>query len=583
MDNNDARDLRNGAAPRWWHDAVFYEIYVQSFNDSNGDGIGDLPGVTQKLDYLQRLGVDCIWLSPIMASPFADCGYDASDHYAINPDFGTFEDFHALLDAAHRRRIRVILDLVLGYTSDRHPWFQAARSDRFAPSRDYYVWGKGGNGAPPNNWFSSAASRPAWQYNEATDDYFYYAFLPQQPHLNWTNPQLEYEMERVFTFWLETGIDGFRLDAINYLYADRELRDNPREGFEQLHIADRNHRNIHRILRRLRRIADRYHDVVLLGEVFPGHTMESREYHGNGSDELDLTFNFSFSTLPENTRWYDGENIGGTIDAPSAQGFSAPAFRRLLVNYDLVYRAQRLWPTVVLGNHDQPRIYSIYAELYAEHADRIAKVMATYTLTAKGTPFLYAGEEIGMENMVFSDVAQFKDLFGVSYYHYLIDHDGLTPGEALTKSQRVARDKCRTPMQWSAAHNAGFSSSTETWQMINPNYKRKNVAAMENDRESILRYYRALIELRRRFTALRNGDYRWIADRSPAVLAYERRGTEDAVAVLLNLATTTQVVELAGSGAQVLLSNAGRASGTVVPGSVELAPVEALVVAVPAA
>ncbi len=576
---NDIRNVRNGVSARWWHDAVFYEIYVQSFYDSNGDGIGDLSGVTAKLDYLRELGVDCIWLSPIMASPFADCGYDSSDHYAINPDFGTFDDFYTLLREAHRRDMRVILDLVLGYTSDQHPWFQSARHDRFAPTRDFYVWAKGVDGGPPNNWFSSAASRPAWQYNEATDDYFYYAFLPEQPHLNWTNPQLEEEMVHVFTFWLETGIDGYRLDAINYLYADRELRNNPKEGFHQIHVADRNHRNVHRVLRRLRSIADGYDDVVLLGEVFPGDTTESKEYHGNGADELNLTFNFSFSTLPENTRWYDGESVSGNIDVPSgADGFSASTFRRLLTNYDLVYSALELWPTVVLGNHDQPRIYSIYAEMYPNHPDRIAKVMATYNLTAKGTPFLYAGEEIGMENMVFSDVSQFKDLFGVSYYHYLIDTEGLSAADALKKSQRVARDKCRTPMQWSTEANAGFSTNAETWQLVNPNYRTKNAAVMERGADSILQYYRSLIAMRRQFPVLRYGAYRWIAADSMDVIAYERTGPDGGVAVLLNLSIQPQTVNLGSFRGSVLLSNTSRKVDDTVDGTVDLEPVESLVV-----
>lgn len=573
--------LRNRVIRQWWHDAIFYEIYVQSFSDSNGDGVGDLRGVESRLDYLQRLGVDAIWLTPIMESPFNDCGYDCSNYYGINPDFGDFSDFQSLVNSVHDRGMRIILDLVLGYTSEEHPWFQQAKEDIHAATRDFYVWAKGVDGGPPNNWYCNASASSAWHYNPPTDDYFYHAFLPSQPHLNWTSPAVEEEMVKVFRFWLDQGVDGFRLDAINYLYADQELRNNPLEGISQVHVSDRNHRNIHRILKRLRGIADSYGEIMMVGEVFPGDTMESKEYHGVNHDELQLTFNFSFSTLPENTRWYDGESKASGINFGNSgeweRSFSVPEFRRLLENYDTVYSALDLWPTVVMGNHDQPRIHSIYREFVSENnADEMAKLIATYELTAKGTPFLYYGEEIGMENMRFSSVDQLKDLFGVAYYEFLVKEEGLPSQKALIKAQRVARDKCRTPMQWSNRPQAGFSPNEITWQLVNPNYPTRNVETQLEDRNSILNHYMRLIALRKSHPALYEGDYVWDVPVDENCLVYKRAAENETVLVLLNFSESETTIELSGNC--TVLYSTQRSEGEKISGDITVKGVESLVV-----
>lgn len=471
-------DLRNGMEKKWWHDYVVYQIYVQSFNDSNGDGIGDLNGITQRLDYFKELGTDCLWLTPIMESPFADCGYDCSDHYKINPDFGTMEDFENLLKMAHGKGLKVIIDIVPGYTSDKHKWFVEARKNKNAPTRNFYVWGIGENGGPPNNWYSCAAAMPAWTFNKETEDYYYHAFLPSQPHLNWNCVELQDEMFKVFKFWLDKGIDGYRIDAINYCIADDERRNNPGEMFKQVHIFERNHQNIHGMLKRFRELSDQYPDQMMVGEIFPGYPTECKEFYGHKNDEIHLNFNLSISQIIKKGRWYDGNYTTSKNEEEDVCGFTVKEFREAIQDQDLVFSRLNIWPTVVLGNHDQPRVYSSYERLVdKKYADRMAKLVAGYTLLSKGTSFMYYGEEIGMENMKFGRISELKDTFGVRFFEYLRDNLKLPEENALTYAQNISRDVCRTPMQWDSTDNAGFSTNNNTWLKVNPDFKIKNVKA----------------------------------------------------------------------------------------------------------
>ena len=563
--------FRNGRPAHWWHDAVCYEIYVQSFNDSNGDGIGDLNGVREKLPYLKELGVECIWLSPIMESPFNDCGYDVSDYERINPDFGTMEDYESLLAEAHELGIKVIIDMVIGYTSSEHSWFQEAARSKDAPTRDYYVWGVGEDGGPPNNWFTSAAAESCWTYSEPTGEYYYHAFLDSQPNLNWQCEAMRQEVYKSIRFWLDKGTDGFRMDAINYLIADPERRNNPREKFEQVHICDRDHKNIHQVLRDIRAVTDEYEDVMMVGEVFPGHTMEGKDFYGI-HDELHLCFNFSMSTMPGNTRWYDGEFVGESLDAGEGahSGFTPRNLRRFLKEYDLVYSALDIWPTVVFGNHDQPRVGTVYPEAMGEgYRDRILKLIAGINCTFKGTPFLYNGEELGMTNMTFTDIRQQKDLFGVAFYKYAIRELGVSEQKALELTQSCSRDKCRTPMQWSSQENAGFSTNAQTWLPVNPNHVQINAERLMQDEDSLWHFYRKLIRLRRDHETLKYGDYLWIDEGSESFVGFIRQGDED-ILLLYNLTDKPVDVSLSFehhgispvSGA-VLLSNARESGGSV--------------------
>jgi len=535
--------LRNGRPAKWWHDAVVYEIYVQSFYDSNGDGIGDINGITQKLDYLKDLGVDALWLTPIMASPFADCGYDISDYYKINPDFGTMEDFDNLVSSAHKKGIRIILDMVLTYTSSEHPWFKEACKDKDNRYHDYYVWGSK-DGAVPNNWYSPASVGSAWTLNPATGDYYYHAFLPEQPNLNWSNQELVQDMFDVIKFWLDKNIDGYRLDAINYMMIDNDRRNNPNEGFDQIHICDRNHHGAHEILKRIRKLCDFYNrDIMLVGEVYPGDTMTSQEYYGTNDDELTHAFNFCISSLPGKTkRWYDGKTL--VTEDEKNQGFTARNFRRLLKEYDLVYRALEIWPTIHIGNHDSTRIFTEYSNFVTpENYENMAKVIAGYNFLSKGTPFMYYGEEIGMESMIFSDAKQFKDTFGIRYYEYLISK-GIEPDEALLHAHARSRDKCRTPMQWDSSKNAGFSTNSTTWQLVNPNYINKNVQIQRGAEGSFFEFYKRLIELRKKYDALCGGDYIWFEQAADGFIGFIRTDVTHPVLVILNFNEKTYSVNL---------------------------------------
>lgn len=580
-------NIRNNQPRQWWHDAIFYEIYSQSFKDSNADGFGDIPGIIEKLDYLTDLGVDCLWLTPIHQSPFMDSGYDTSNYIEIDPAFGTLIDFQKLVFEAHRRNLKVILDLVIGYTADSHPWFTEGRKSKNAPTHDYYVWG--GNAAKGllNNWFSAYAAQPAWNYNPATDEYYFYAFLPSQPHLNLANLKVQDELLAVTKYWLDQGIDGFRVDAINWTIADQERRDNPGEGFKQVHIFDRNQQGVHGLLKRLRRLADSYaRPIVLIGEVAPGHSMECKEYYGLNHDELHLNFNLYTCEVIRPKGWYTGNFLPGAKQrlAEQVEGFTLKDLREAVQDHDLSFRAIDLWPTVVVGNHDRPRVYSLYGRLVQpEHRDQMAKLVAAFTILSKGTPFIYYGEEIGMENMVFESVTEFKDNFGVCLYENLVNEGKLSPEDALVYAHLVTRDVSRTPMQWDGTLQAGFSSNSKTWLRVNPDYVTKNVRAQQAEPNSIYNFYKRLIELRKKQPAFCEGEYVWVDKSSNDYLAFLRRGKEDAFLVALNFSEQALEIPLnfeeygiKSNGVKILLSSHSRSLIENHP-KLSLQPVETLI------
>lgn len=574
--------LRNGAIARWWHDEVVYEIYVQSFYDSNGDGIGDLNGIVQKLGYLKDLGIGCIWLSPIMESPFMDCGYDVSNHYAINPYFGTMADFDRLLMEAHGRGIRVILDFVPGYTSDQHGWFSEARKSRSARTRDYYVWAAARGDDPPNNWFSIDAAGPAWTYNPATSDYFFHAFLPEQPQLNWNCNHLVTAMLDVMRFWLEKGIDGFRVDAVNYMIADDERRNNPGEKFKQKHIFDRYHRNVHGILRLFRDLSDEYPDQMMVGEVYPGYPVECKEYYGRNHDELHLNFNFALAPNLRREELYERSHPAESGEEENCF-FTVKEFREAIQDHDLLFRQLGLWPTIALGNHDDPRVCSSFGSLVGTRfRDRMAKLVAGFTLLAKGTPFLYYGEEIGMENMSFDHISEFKDTFGVRYYEYLVRERNAPEAEALRYAHNVSRDVCRTPMQWDGTVQAGFSTNPHTWLRVNPDYEHKNVSQQLQDPNSVLSFYKHLIGLRKRHPSLTEGEYVWVDQNSNDYIAFLRKAEGEVTLVLLNFSERNLAFSLdfheygiKGNAVKALASNCRQGDATIT-GHLDVNPVELL-------
>lgn len=518
---------------KWWQKAVFYQIYPRSFADGNGDGIGDFPGMTAKLDYLQNLGVDAIWLSPHYPSPFLDCGYDVSDYSNVGPEYGTLADYKNFLDVAHARGIRVINDLVLNHTSHLHPWFIESKSSRDNPKRDWYIWRDGKNKQPPNNW-ASIFGGSAWELDETTGQYYYHAFLKEQPDLNWRNPEVKKAMWDMVRFWLDLGVDGFRLDAISTIYEDpnlpnqtfvkspEELLDtNPLswEDYEKLMEYQIHQPGIHELMQELRALVDEYPgDRVLVGED------EDIAYHGSGDDELHLLFNFPLMRTERLTPQHVRDNQAERLAELPAEA----------------------WPCNTLGNHDSSRFYNRYGD--GVHDEALARLHLALLLTLKGTPFLYNGEEIGMVDFYLSELSQMRDTAAIHHYQSLTEKKGVTPEEALKSAVKKTRDRCRTPLQWDNGPNAGFSpANVATWLPVNPNYKQGvNVATQEKDANSLLNFYRQMLTLRRNTPALIAGNYTPLDTESNDYLAFlrEDKDTQQTCVVLLNFTDKAQQINL---------------------------------------
>ncbi len=530
-DQSAAQTIAQTADERlWWKHGVLYQIYPRSFSDSDGDGIGDLAGLTDKLDYLRNLGVDGLWLSPIYPSPMADFGYDISDYRGIDPVFGDLEDFRILVEEAHRRGIRMIMDMVFNHSSDRHPWFLESRSSKASPKRDWYVWhpgrpsrSKGGRPRLPNNW-RGAFGGPAWSWDENTGEYYLHSFLPEQPDLNWHNPEVREELYNVLRFWMEIGVDGFRFDVINYIAKDRQFRNNPyrihkalpRRFEQQDHIFDRCRPESHLYLKELRKVLDEYPERMSIGEVFPNEGIidqkASAAYLGNaesdGEKELHMAFDFSPNFAPWSASYF-ARILGRQYEALEAKG----------------------WPVHVLSNHDQSRSA---ARLAKGNPEKI-KLLLTLLLTQRGTPFLYYGEEIGMTDVKIPRAA-LQDPVGIKFWPF---HPG--------------RDPERTPMQWNGEERAGFTDG-KPWLPIPESARCVNVGAQENDPDSILSHTRSLIALRRERASLNRGSWELLP--SPrGVLAYRRKRGEEETTVYLNFSRRTRIVSVPEK-AEIIFSSA---------------------------
>jgi len=517
----------------WWRDGVIYQIYPRSFADSNGDGVGDLPGVTARLDYLKWLGVDAIWLSPIYPSPMADFGYDVSNYHDIDPAFGTLADFDRLVSEAHARDIRVVLDMVMNHTSDQHPWFIESRSSRDHPKRDWYIWRNGRNGRAPNNWASVFGGK-AWMWDEHTGQYYLHLFLAEQPDLNWRNPHVKDALFDECRFWLDRGVDGFRLDVANMLVKAHDLPDNPTKfGLQdydrQYHFYQINQPETHTIWRDFRRLLDGYPERMAVGEVEP----EGAEgYYGNGRDELHLVFNFDLLQ----------------------QGWHARSFYNAVAAWETKL-PEHAWPCWVLGNHDQRRLASRYVS--GSFTEARTRVAATMLLTLRGTPFMYYGDEIAMREGNLSR-EEIQDPPGRRYWPLYKGRDG-----------------CRTPMQWDSTLHAGFTLG-KPWLRLNADYRQRNVQAQRDDSNSLLNFYRRLIELRRQSPALLHGNYRAVG-RPIDVWAYERATTNQRMLVALNFFSRPAQLGLpAGSEWRTRLSSIGRPETTLFE-SLMLMPNEAVI------
>ncbi|MET0500613.1 MAG: alpha-amylase family glycosyl hydrolase [Candidatus Binatia bacterium] len=540
----DQRNERTGQLEKttmpylWWQRGIIYQVYPRSFMDSNGDGVGDLAGLISRLDYLRWLGVDAVWISPLYPSPMKDFGYDVADYTAIHPLFGTLADFDRLIGEAHARDLKVILDFVPNHSSDQHPWFVESRSSRDNPKRNWYIWrDPGAGGRPPNNWLSCFGGS-AWEYDAHTEQYYYHAFLREQPDLNWRNPEVVEAMLNVLRFWLERGVDGFRVDVLWHLIEDDQFRDNPpnpswREGTDPyqklipLYTTDQ--AEVHGVIARMRRLVNQYQDRVLIGEIYlPVERLV--QYYGADLGGVHIPFNFQL--LLANWQARDIARIIGEYEAALPQ---------------------RGWPNWVLGNHDRSRIASRVGLAQA-------RVAAMLLLTLRGTPTLYYGDEIGMHDVAISP-EKVQDPFEKN-----------VPGRGL------GRDPQRTPMQWNAAKNAGFTEG-EPWLPIAEDYEKVNVEAERDDPDSMLTLYNQLIKVRRGESALEVGQFEPM-DADGDLLIYVRRDRESAFLIALNLGPQQQVINFSNkaSAGRIVLSTYLDRAGERVGGNLTLRAEEGLLV-----
>ncbi len=500
----------------WWQRGVIYQIYPRSFRDTNDDGVGDLPGILEKIDYLSEvLKIDAVWLSPFYPSPMADFGYDVSDYTDVNPLFGTLADFDALVEASHARGMRIIVDFVPNHTSDQHPWFIESRSSRDNPKRDWYVWKDAKpDGSPPNNWVSEFGGG-AWEWDPATEQYYLHKFVKQQPDLNWRNPEVKRAMLDVLRFWLDRGVDGFRIDVAHFIMKDPEFRDNPpnpaidpsgapvRESEQQLHIHDFGHPDVHGVFREIRALLDSYSATeprMAVGEIYESDWEKWASYYGESLDELHMPFNFAMLLTPWTASAVRG--VVETVEAVTARG---------------------AWPNYVLGNHDRERLASRVGP------DQ-ARVALMLLLTLRGTPTLYYGEEIGMHNVAIPP-EKVQD-----------------PWEMGEPGMGLGRDPVRTPMQWDTSRLAGFTGATEAWLPVADDYALLNVATEIDDPASTLTMVRRSLALRREAPALHSGSYRTIESGDPDVYAFIRQYEDERFLIAANFSDERKTLDLALPG-----------------------------------
>jgi oligo-1,6-glucosidase len=554
----------------WWTSAVVYQVYPRSFADSTGDGIGDLVGITSRLDHLQRLGVDVVWLSPIYRSPQADNGYDISDYQAVDPVFGTLADFDRLLEQVHERGMRLVMDLVVNHTSDEHPWFVESRSGKDSPKRDWYWWrparegfAAGEPGAEPTNW-ESFFSGPTWTLDETTGEYYLHLFDRKQPDLNWENPEVRAAVHEMMRWWLDRGVDGFRMDVINFISKDPALPDGPTTGTGGLgngfaHFATGP--RVHEFLQEAHRevFAGREGNFLTVGEM-PGVTwQDARLFTDPARGEVDMVFQFEHVSLDHGP--------GGKFDP---KPLDLRDLKASLGRWQTAL-AETGWNSLYWNNHDQPRVVSRFGDGSPASATALATVLHLH----RGTPYVYQGEELGMTNAPFAGVDDLRDVESLNHFHRSVAA-GQNPEAVLRALRAMGRDNARTPVQWDASDGAGFTDG-EPWIAVNPNHTTLNAAAQYDDPDSVFHHYRRLVELRHTRAVVALGDFTMLLADHPHVYAFERRLGDARLLVLANLHGTEQTVEIAPEWADAELVFANTARHTVAAGRATLQPWAALV------
>ena len=551
---------------KWLEDAVFYEVYPQSFRDSNGDGIGDLNGITGKLDYLKELGIDVIWLSPVYKSPNDDNGYDISDYQAIMDEFGTMEDFDRMLATAHEKGIKIMMDLVVNHTSDEHKWFIESRKSTDNPYRDYYIWRPAKeDGSLPNNW-GSCFSGPAWEYDKTTDMYFLHLFSKKQPDLNWDNPAVRQDVFDMMNWWLKKGVDGFRMDVISLISKEPGLPDKETgiNGYATFNVSA-NGPHVHEYLQEMRQKALNNADTITVGECSGVTLEEAKKYARSDEKELNMVFQFEHMDV-------DSDEKAGKW---TTRKMDLRNLKKILTRWQKGLQ-DIAWNSLYWENHDQPRSVSRFGNDSDEYREISAKMLATCIHMMQGTPYVYQGEELGMTNCPFNTLDNFRDLESINAFHELTEQGKMTEEDMMAAIGYKGRDNARTPMQWDDSAYAGFST-TNPWIMVNPNYTKINAKDQVNREDSVFKYYQKLIKLRHESELIVYGTYDLILDDDKDIYAYIRTLGDEKLIVYCNFSENTREVELPEEfvNKKVLISNYSDAKANQ---KITLRPYEAIVI-----
>ena len=551
---------------RWWKESVVYQIYPRSFCDSNGDGIGDLNGITGKLDYLKELGIDVIWLSPVYKSPNDDNGYDISDYQAIMDEFGTMEDFDRMLATAHEKGIKIMMDLVVNHTSDEHKWFIESRKSTDNPYRDYYIWRPAKeDGSLPNNW-GSCFSGPAWEYDKTTDMYFLHLFSKKQPDLNWDNPAVRQDVFDMMNWWLKKGVDGFRMDVISLISKEPGLPDKETgiNGYATFNVSA-NGPHVHEYLQEMRQKALNNADTITVGECSGVTLEEAKKYARSDEKELNMVFQFEHMDV-------DSDEKAGKW---TTRKMELRNLKKILTRWQKGLQ-DIAWNSLYWENHDQPRSVSRFGNDSDEYREISAKMLATCIHMMQGTPYVYQGEELGMTNCPFNTLDNFRDLESINAFHELTEQGKMTEEDMMAAIGYKGRDNARTPMQWDDSAYAGFST-TNPWIMVNPNYTKINAKDQVNREDSVFKYYQKLIKLRHESELIVYGTYDLILDDDKDIYAYIRTLDDEKLIVYCNFSENTREVELPEefTNGKVLISNYIDAK---VNHKITLRPYEAIVI-----
>ena len=530
---------------KWWQSSVVYQIYPRSFQDSNGDGIGDIPGITSRLEYIRDLGADVIWLSPVYQSPNDDNGYDISDYRAIMTEFGTMEDYDKMLEKAHSLGLKIVMDLVVNHTSDEHAWFMDSRSSKDSPYRDYYIWKDGKEGKAPSN-MGSAFGGSAWELDQKTGMYYMHLFTKKQPDLNWENPKVRDEVFDMMTWWLDKGIDGFRMDVISLISKDQSFPDYPADatGYSH-HRYVANGPRVHEFLQEMnRRVLSRY-DIMTVGETAGVTLEEAKKYASLDGSELNMVFQFEHMGAdgdPVTDKW---------TDAP----LYLPKLKEILTRWEKGLEGIA-WNSLYWDNHDQPRIVSRWGNDAPEYRVLSAKMLALCLHMMQGTPYVYQGEELGMTNYPWKDVSEFQDVDSWNNYNELVGKGIMTPEAGFRALKAKSRDNARTPMQWDDSPQAGFTTGTP-WMQVNPNYTEINAAAQIGDPDSVFSFYKELIRLRHEMEVIVYGSYDLLLPEDENLYVYTRTYGDEKLLIVCNFSEKEQsfAVPEEFAGAEKLIGN----------------------------